>query len=107
MQAVRLFMFGFILSFTFMSEAQVMSSAYSCAATTPCLNPYGYQIGQISCQVYGHQYVSGYGVASSSSCTWGVIPYQAVQCTGFQQVQNAYGQYVWAWQNFSFSCPGY
>lgn len=107
MQAVRLFVFVLSMVMTLASNAQVSSSAYSCAATTPCLNQFGYQIGQISCQVYGHQYVSGYGVASSSSCSWGVIPYQAIQCSGFQQIQNEYGQYVWAWQNYSFSCPGY
>jgi hypothetical protein len=86
------------------SKAQNFSSAYSCFATTPCLDYNGYIVGQISCEVYGHQYVSGYGVASNASCTWGVVPYQSVQCTGFQQVQNQYGQYVWAWQNYSFSC---
>jgi hypothetical protein len=66
-------------------QMQAQSSGYNCFAYTAC--QYG---GTIACHVYG---VS----STSSMCTWWVIPYRAVGCTG----ADAYG----VWQSYTFYCP--
>lgn len=107
MKSVRTIIFGLsmiVSLFASVSQAQMMSSSYSCAAYTDCTDAYGRFTHRISCQVYGGQYASGLGISSNATCQWGVIPNQSVQCAGYQQTQDMYGRTMWAWANFAYSC---
>ncbi len=95
-----------VLTVTSFASAQYQTSAYNCSAYTTCVDNYGNQIGQISCEVLGYQAVQSYGYSANQSCQWFVQPYVAVQCAGYQQVVDAYGQYAYQWQTFSYRCPG-
>lgn len=103
---------AFALAFVFAliaaqpASAQYFTSATSCYGYTACTDYYGNHIGTVSCQVYGAQYVQGFGIAASNNCSWFVQPYVGVQCSGYAQVVNAYGQTTFAWQNYTARCPG-
>lgn len=97
---MKIFLMLLTMSISFISfdaSAQSYSSA-GCYAYTAC--PFG---GTISCQVYGYSYA---GYASGSKCMWHVIPGRQVQCRGYTQSFDHWGNTVWAWQNFTFRCPG-
>lgn len=98
----------FVSLFAVTANAQWQYSQGGCYAYTDCYssNYYGQPVytGTISCQTYGSTYA--YGPASGgNSCSWYVVPGRSVQCTGFAQVRDYYGNFVWGWQNYSYSCP--
>lgn len=88
------------------ANAQRMSSSDVCSAYTDCVDNYGRTISRISCQVYGYEYLQGYGASANQSCNWFVQPYVSVSCNGYQQMQNSYGQTFWQWQTYNMRCPG-
>jgi hypothetical protein len=89
---------------SFSAFSQQYSSQTVCHAETPCLDYYGNIIGRAQCNTYGSSYISN-GASTRNSCNWFVQPYVGVKCSGYVQVQNQYGQYVWSWQNAQAVCP--
>ena len=92
---------------TSISTAHAQSSSYtSCHAYTACVrydgNGRAYNNGTISCQVYGSSYAFG---TSDSACSWSVMPYQSVDCSGYIRSRDMYGNTVWGWQNYHVDCP--
>ncbi len=77
------------------SQAQNYSSA-GCRAYTTCPNG-----GTIWCQTYGYSYA---GMASGSRCYWNVVPYYSVECGGYTQSKDWFGNTVWAWNKFRYTC---
>lgn len=89
---------------SFSAFAQQYSSQTECHAYTTCFDYYGNPVGVARCDVYGSTYISN-GGNSNNACSWAVYPGQGVQCAGYAQVQNQFGQWVWSWQNFQAACP--
>lgn len=89
---------------SFSAYAQQNSSETVCRAKTACLDYYGNVTGVVYCVAYGSSYVSN-GANTNNSCQWYVQPNVGVRCSGFVQIQNQYGQYVWSWQNAQAVCP--
>ncbi|MFT6632935.1 MAG: hypothetical protein ACJAS4_002903 [Bacteriovoracaceae bacterium] len=73
-------------------------SSTVCSAVTRCPNGL-----KIYCTVYGMNYgnVPSY---MSNSCRTRVIPGRSVQCQGYAQQVDAWGNYVWASANIPLSC---
>lgn len=105
---LSLFVFA-TLSFSFNANAQYQTSNTSCYAYTDCysMNYYGqtYVSGRIYCQVYSSTYVYGAG-ATQNACYFTVSQGRSVQCSGFARTRDAYGNFVWGWQNYRYTCPG-
>ncbi len=101
-----IFVMSALIGFTKSAHAQ--STSYSsCYAYTDCYrtDPWGRSVytGRISCQVYGSSYVYGRG-NTSSACSWYVVAYRSVECSGYTQSTDRFGRTVWGWQNYSYSC---
>lgn len=97
----------FVSLFTVTANAQWQSSQSSCYAYTDCFSSgmYGSVYnGRIACQTYGSAYAFG-PASTGSACSWYVVPGRSVQCSGFSQTRDYYGNFVWGWQNFSYVCP--
>lgn len=80
-------------------------STTSCYAYTDCYDHWNRYQGRVWCKTYGYAY-SGYNGSSSSSCSWRVIPNYGVDCRGFQQVRDYWGNVRWQWNTVTFKCPG-
>ncbi len=96
----------FIIAIMLLSStafAQQFSSQTVCKAQTTCFNAYGQPTTTAWCQVYGASYVTN--GASNNACNWVVVPNVGVECSGYTQVRNAYGQMVWTWQTITAQCP--
>lgn len=81
-----------------MTETNWSYSSTSCYAYTTCPNG-----RRIYCQVYGYNY-SSVPSRFSNSCSFAVWPGRAVQCKGYAQQSDYYGNYYWSYVNIPVSC---
>lgn len=95
-----------LITFSLLSVSafsQEFSSYTTCGAHTNCFNYYGQYIGTARCEVHGSSVADG--GRTNNACHWNAIPNVGVSCSGYMQVQNQWGEIVWAWQDVVITCP--
>jgi hypothetical protein len=73
-------------------------SATTCSAATVCPNG-----RRIYCRTYGYNY-SNIPSYMTNSCSWALWPGRGVQCRGYVQKRDFYGNFYWAYVNLPVSC---
>lgn len=74
------------------------SSTTTCQAYTRCPN------GLVaSCKTFGYAY-SNIPAQMRNTCTYYVLPGRGVRCTGYAQVRDFYGRFIWTYVDVPVSC---